>query len=155
MKKGVMVALGSAVLFGMSTPLAKTLVGSVPPLILAGLLYAGSGLGLALILTGRHLWRLRESFISLPRRREWLWLVGAISLGGVAGPVALMYGLVTSAASTASLLLNLEAVLTALLAWFLFRENFDRRIMLGMFAIVAGGVLLVWTPNAQGEASFG
>ena len=61
----------------------------------------------------------------------------------------------TSAASTASLLLNLEAVLTALIAWFLFRENFDRRIMLGMFAIVAGGVLLVWTPSTQGVASFG
>lgn len=155
MQKGVVVALGSAVLFGMSTPLAKILVGSVPPLILAGLLYAGSGLGLALIVAGRRLWRPRDSLISLPRRTEWLWLAGAIFFGGIAGPVALMYGLVTSAASTASLLLNLEAVLTALLAWFLFRENFDRRIMLGMFAIVAGGVLLVWTPSAQGEASFG
>jgi len=150
-----MVALGSAVLFGMSTPLAKILVGSVPPLILAGLLYAGSGIGLALILAGRRLLRPRESSISLPQRGEWFWLAGAIFFGGVAGPVALMYGLVTSAASTASLLLNLEAVLTALLAWFLFRENFDRRIMLGMFAIVAGGVLLVWTPSAQSEASFG
>jgi len=154
-QKGVLAALGSAVLFGMSTPLAKILVGSVPPLILAGLLYAGSGLGLALTLAGRHLWRPPESSISLPRRSEWLWLAGAIFFGGVAGPAALMYGLMASAASTASLLLNLEAVLTALLAWFLFRENFDRRIMLGMFAIVAGGVLLVWTPSAQGEASFG
>jgi hypothetical protein len=118
-----MVALGSAMLFGMSTPLAKILVGSVPPLILAGLLYAGSGLGLALTLAGRRLWRpRRESLISLPRRGEWLWLAGAIVFGGVAGPVALMYGLVTSAASTASLLLNLEAVLTALLAWSLFRR---------------------------------
>lgn len=155
MQRGVIVALSSAVLFGMSTPLAKMLVSSVSPLILAGLLYAGSGLGLALILAGRGLWRPRESLISLPQRTEWLWLAGAIFFGGVAGPVALMYGLVTSAASTASLLLNLEAVLTALLAWFLFRENFDRRIMLGMFAIVAGSVLLVWTPSAQGEPSFG
>jgi drug/metabolite transporter (DMT)-like permease len=150
-----MAALGSAVLFGMSTPLAKILVGSAPPLILAGLLYAGSGLGLALILAGRGLKRPRESSINLPRRGEWLWLAGAIFFGGVAGPVALMYGLVTSAASTASLLLNLEAVLTALLAWFLFQENFDRRIVLGMLAIVAGGVLLAWTPGAQGQALFG
>jgi drug/metabolite transporter (DMT)-like permease len=154
-QKGVIVALGSAVLFGMSTPLAKILVGSVPPLILAGLLYAGSGLGLALILAARGLRSPRASVISLPRRGEWRWLAGAIFFGGVAGPVALMYGLVTSAASTASLLLNLEAVLTALLAWFLFRENFDRRIMLGMLAIVAGGVLLVWTPSVEGKASFG
>ena len=56
MQKGVIVALGSAVLFGMSTPLAKILVGSVSPLMLAGLLYAGSGLGLAVILAGRRLW---------------------------------------------------------------------------------------------------
>ena len=145
-----MVALGSAALFGMSTPLAKVLVGSIPPLILAGLLYAGSGIGLAFILAGRRLRRPRGSPISLPWRGESLWLAGAIFFGGVAGPVALMYGLVTSTASTASLLLNLESVLTALLAWFLFRENFDRRIMLGMFAIVGGGVLLVWTPSAQG-----
>jgi drug/metabolite transporter (DMT)-like permease len=151
----VLFALGSAVLFGMSTPLAKVLVGSVPPLMLAGLLYAGSGLGLALVLAGRRWWGPRESSISLPRRGEWLWLAGAVLFGGVAGPVALMYGLVTSAASTASLLLNLEAVFTALLAWFLFRENFDRRILLGMFAIVAGGLLLVWTPGAQAEASLG
>lgn len=150
-----MVALGSAVLFGMSTPLAKILVGSVSPLILAGLLYAGSGLGLSLMLVGRRLLAPRDFSIVLPRRSEWPWLVGAIMFGGVAGPVALMYGLVTSEASTASLLLNLEAVFTALLAWFLFRENFDRRIMLGMFAIVAGGVLLVWSSERQGDASFG
>ncbi|MEO8508923.1 MAG: DMT family transporter [Betaproteobacteria bacterium] len=155
MHQGVMYALGSAVLFGMSTPLAKLLVGSVPPLMLAGLLYAGSGLGLTLILAGRR-WRgPRESSISLPRRGEWRWLAGAIFFGGVAGPVALLYGLVTSAASTASLMLNLEAVFTALLAWFWFRENFDRRILLGMVAIVAGGLILVWSPGAQAEASVG
>ena len=105
------------------------------------------------MLAGRRLWRLRESSIALPARGEWLWLAAAIFFGGIAGPVALMYGLVTTAASTASLLLNLEAVLTALLAWFLFRENFDRRIALGMFAIVAGGVLLVWMPGAQGDVA--
>jgi drug/metabolite transporter (DMT)-like permease len=151
----VIVALASAVLFGMSTPLTKILVSTVPPLVLAGLLYAGAGLGLLAVLIGRHLLVPRKSSASLPRREEWLWLAGAIFFGGIAGPVALTYGLVTSAASTASLLLNLEAVLTALLAWFLFRENFDRRVVLGMLFIVAGGVLLVWTPGKHGDASFG
>ena len=155
MQTGVMVALGSAVLFGMSTPLAKILVGTVSPLVLAGLLYAGSGLGLSLVLVGRHVWTAGGSSMSLPQRGEWRWLAGAIFFGGVVGPVALTYGLVTSAASTASLLLNLEGVFTALLAWFLFRENFDRRVMLGMFSIVAGGLLLVWTPGKNGEVSFG
>ena len=150
-----MVALGSAVLFGMSTPLAKILVGTVSPLLLAGLLYAGSGLGLSLLLVGRHLWMAPRSSINLPRRGDWAWLAGAIFFGGVAGPVALTYGLVTSAASTASLLLNLEAVFTALLAWFLFRENFDRRVMSGMVCIVAGGLMLAWTPGGHGASSFG
>jgi len=68
--------------------------------------------------------------------------------GGVAGPVLLLAGLTTSSAAAASLLLNLEAVLTALLAWFVFRENFDVRIALGMTLIVLGGVVLSWSPAA-------
>jgi drug/metabolite transporter (DMT)-like permease len=55
-----------------------------------------------------------------------------------------MFGLAHAAATTAALLLNLEGVLTALIAWFVFRENFDRRIALGMAAIVSGGVVLTW-----------
>lgn len=150
-----MVALMSALLFGLSTPVAKILVGTVPPLLLAGLLYTGSGAGLILLLLGRRMVSSPGASFGLPRRREWLWLAGAIFFGGIAGPVALLYGLVASAASTVSLLLNLESVLTAVLAWFLFHENFDRRVMLGMVAIVAGGVLLVWTPGELGHASFG
>ncbi len=49
-----------------------------------------------------------------------------------------MVGLSGMPASGASLLLNAEGVLTALIAWCVFRENFDRRIALGMLAIVAG-----------------
>ena len=154
-QKGVMVALGSAALFGISTPLAKILTGTVSPLLLAGLLYAGSGLGLSLLLAARRWSTLRESSFSLPRGGDWIWLSGAIVLGGVVGPVALMYGLVTSAASTASLLLNLEGAFTALLAWFLFHENFDRRVTAGMFCIVAGGLILAWTPGGHGGASPG
>jgi drug/metabolite transporter (DMT)-like permease len=77
-------------------------------------------------------------------QRDLPWLAGAIAFGGVLAPVLLMAGLARTAASTASLLLNLEAVFTALLAWVAFRENVDRRILLGMAAIVAGGVLLSW-----------
>jgi drug/metabolite transporter (DMT)-like permease len=66
-----------------------------------------------------------------------------------------MYGLAQTSGATASLLLNLEAVLTALLAWFLFKENFDRRIALGMAAIVAGAVLLAATPGSGSASMFG
>lgn len=155
MRRGVVYALASAVLFGLSTPLAKSLVGSVFPLLLAGLLYAGSGTGLLVVLIGRALLAPQTFSIALPKRAEWGWLAAAILFGGVAGPVALMYGLTTTTASTASLLLNLEAVFTALLAWFLFRENFDRRIVVGMLAIVAGGAVLAWPPGESSRVSSG
>lgn len=147
---GVVYGLVAAVLFGVSTPVAKVLLGTISPLMLAGLLYAGSGLGLLLLQTWRLSSPRRASSISMPRGSEWTWLAGAVVLGGVAGPVALMYGLHATAASTASLLLVMEGVFTALLAWFLFRENFDRRIALGMLAIIAGGGILAWSPGGHG-----
>jgi drug/metabolite transporter (DMT)-like permease len=153
-RKGIAYALASALLFGLSTPLAKALVGAVPPLMLAGLLYAGSGIGLLLALVVRRLGAARAS-IGLPNRAEWLWLGAAIVVGGIVGPVALMYGLLTTPGSTASLLLNVEAAFTALIAWFLFRENFDRRIALGMLAIVAGGLVLAWSPGTPWHIASG
>jgi drug/metabolite transporter (DMT)-like permease len=142
---GVLAALGAALLFGAGTPLAKQLLSGMDPWMLAGLLYLGSGLGLGA-------WRLlrRSTPVKLPLN-QWLWLTGAILAGGVAGPVLLMFGLARMPASGASLLLNAEGVFTALLAWFIFRENFDRRIALGMLAIVAGALVLSW----PGEARFG
>jgi len=86
---------------------------------------------------------------------DWPWLIGAILSGGVVAPVLLMVGLTTTPASSSSLLLNLEGVLTALLAWFAFRENFDRRILLGMIAIVTGGLLLSWNPGETVGFSWG
>lgn len=141
---GIGPALLAALLFGASTPLAKGLVANVAPVMLAGLLYAGSGLGLGLWLLIRGL-RPREADAEATlQRRDLPWLAGAVLFGGVLGPVLLMLGLASTPASSASLLLNLESVLTALVAWVVFRENVDRRIFLGMFVIVAGGVLLSW-----------
>ena len=138
-------ALGAALLFGAGTPFAKLLLDSVNPWLMAGLLYLGSGAGLSAA-------RLLKRTPSVrPERGDWPWLAGAILAGGVIGPVLLMFGLSGMPASGASLLLNAEGVFTALLAWFAFRENFDRRIALGMAAIVAGAVVLAW----PGEARFG
>src|SRR5438105_26566 len=146
--KGIASALGAAVLFGASTPIAKTLVGEVPPVLLAGLLYAGSGLGLAVGLIVRRIAHGASSTSFVwPPGRDVMWLAGAILLGGVLGPVLLMLGLTSTAASVSALLLNLEAVFTALLAWFVFRENFDRRIAAGMALIVTGGLVLSLTPG--------
>ncbi len=141
---GVPAALGAALLFGAGTPIAKLLLNSVSPWLLAGLLYFGSGVGLSL-----YRYFSRAPTVKFPRH-EIPWFVGAIVAGGIVGPVLLMLGLTGMPASGASLLLNAEGVFTALLAWFAFKENFDRRIALGMVAIVAGAVVLSW----PGEASF-
>lgn len=135
---GVAAAMAAALLFGAGTPLAKLLLGQVGPWMLAGLFYLGSGLGLALY---RLLSRAARVHLA---RGEALWLGGAILSGGVLGPVLLMAGLTAMPASGASLLLNAEGVFTALLAWLAFRENFDRRIALGMALIAAGAVVLSW-----------
>jgi drug/metabolite transporter (DMT)-like permease len=143
--RGVIFALLAAALFGLSAPFAKLLLRDATPQLLAGLLYLGSGLGLALTWLGRRR-APREAPLT---RRDAPWLAGAIAFGGVFGPLLLMLGLVRTPASSASLLLNLEGVFTALLAWFVFRENFDRRIALGMVAIVAGGVVLSWEGRVE------
>ena len=148
-RQGVLSALGAAALFGASTPIAKRLVGAIDPVMLAGLLYAGSGLGLACGLLARYVATRRlRSKTSLPRGSDLLWLAGAILFGGVLGPVLLMLGLTSLTASASALLLNLEAVFTALLAWFVFHENFDRRVALGMGLIVIAGILLAWSPGS-------
>ncbi|MBC2729330.1 DMT family transporter [Thiobacillus sp.] len=133
---GIPAALGAALLFGAGTPLAKWLLDAVNPWLLAGLLYLGSGVGLSL-----YRWLSHAPAVRLPRN-EVPWFAGAILSGGIIGPVLLMFGLTGMPASGASLLLNAESVFTALLAWFAFKENFDRRIALGMLAIVAGAVVL-------------
>jgi drug/metabolite transporter (DMT)-like permease len=146
--KGVGSALLAALLFGAGTPLAKVLLGQLPPLLLAGLLYLGSGIGLTAL---RLVRRRRGATTSGLTRSDVPWLMGAVVSGGLIGPILLMVGLQTMPASAAALLLNLEGVFTALIAWFVFRENFDRRIALGMALIVAGGVVLSWQ-GAQGHA---
>src|SRR5262249_39583226 len=112
--KGVGSALLAALLFGASTPLAKLLLGELPPLLLAGLLYLGSGIGLPTI---RLLRGWRGATTSGLAAEGVPWLTGAVFFGGVLGPILLMLGLERSLASTAALLLNLEGVFTALLAW--------------------------------------
>ncbi len=140
---GIFVALLAALLFGMSTPFAKLIGNNVSPLMLAGLLYAGSGIGLSLCLVVRRLRNKSENERLFPFiKADIIWLIGAILFGGILAPALLMYGLRISTASGTALLLNLEGVFTALLAWFVFKENFDRRIFAGMVLIVAGGVLL-------------
>jgi drug/metabolite transporter (DMT)-like permease len=144
MSPGIPAAFLAAALFGAGTPLAKALLVSIDPWLLAGLLYAGSGIALTAV----------RWFRPTPKgsltRAEWGYLLGSIATGGLVAPVLLMRGLSLMPAAGASLLLNAEGVFTALLAWFVFRENFDRRIALGMVAIAGGAVTLSWGGQVGG-----
>jgi len=141
----VFYVLLSAVLFGISTPAAKTLLGSIHPGVLAGLLYCGAGVGITIL---RWLRPMVFGISSAPEavltRSELPWLAGAIVAGGVVGPILLMTGLALTDASAASLLLTLESAATALIAWFIFHESFDRRIALGLLCLVVGAIILSW-----------
>lgn len=146
---GVTQALLAAVLFGASTPIAKGLLEGATPQVLAGLLYLGSGVGLGAT------WLVRRARGPAPEaalaKRDLPWLAGSVAFGGIVAPVALMAGLARAPASASALLLNLEGVFTALIAWVIFAENVDRRVALGMFAIIGGGAALSW----QGHLAWG
>ncbi|MGU3663841.1 DMT family transporter [Methylobacterium sp. A49B] len=144
---GVPLALVSAVLFGASTPFAKLLLGSVSPQLLAGLLYLGAGVGLAAVHGGRAALGVPAREAPL-RRHDRPWLAAVVLSGGLAGPLLLMLGLSRTSAASGSLLLNLEGLATMLIAWVVFRENVDRRLLLGASAILMGAVLLSW--NGEG-----
>src|SRR6201993_80347 len=139
---GPLLALASATLFGTSTPVAKLLLGVTDPLLLAGLLYLGSGVGLGIIGLGARLsGRAAEAPL---RRRDLPWLGLIVLFGGVLGPALLMAGLTFASGSAGSLLLNTEGLATIAIAWIFFRENVDRRLFAGAMAILAGELVLSW-----------
>ena len=138
---GIPFALLSALLFGASTPLAKLLLDSIDPQMTAGLLYLGAGIGLGGLRLVRGVRRQPATEAPL-RRADLPWLGLVILAGGLAGPLLLMLGLARTDASSASLLLNLEGLATMAIAWIVFRENVDRQLLVGAFAILAGAALL-------------
>ena len=146
-------ALLAAVLFGAGTPLSKILLGTIDPLVLAGLLYGGAGLAATLVLA----WLLRRGRVGSLRftLREGLALAGSVLAGGVMAPVLMMHGLHRSAAGTASLLLNVEAVATSLLAALVFHEAVGRRIWIAVALVTAGAIVLAWQPGQPHAISIG
>jgi drug/metabolite transporter (DMT)-like permease len=146
---GVLAALASAVLFGVTTPIAKQLLTGSQPLLIAGLLYLGSGAGVsALRLAQDRGWSATGLAGS-----DWAWLAVSTAVGGVIAPALLMTGLAHADAASASLLLNLEVVFTAALAWVVFKEATGARVAPGLVAILAGGVILVWPSRLRAGGS--
>ncbi len=140
---GTLLGLAAAVSFGVSTPISKGLLDSVGPQLLAGLLYLGAFLALAVLIPARR--RSPEARI----RRADLPRLGALTLaGGIAAPVLLLVGLEQVQASTGSLLLNLEGPATLLLGLLVFREHLGRGAALGAACIFGGAVVLTF-PHGQ------
>jgi drug/metabolite transporter (DMT)-like permease len=137
---GVSAALASALLFGVTTPIAKQLLVGTQPLLIAGLLYLGSGVGVSIL----RLVQDRGWSATGLTARDWPWLGLTIVVGGVIAPALLMVGLARADAASASLVLNLEVVFTALMAWLVFSEPANPRVVWGLVAILAGGLILVW-----------
>src|SRR3954447_16536180 len=144
---GVPLALGSAALFGATPPFSKLLLATVDPVMLAGLLYLGAGVGLGIC---RGLPGLSSADEAPLARTAVPWLALAIGMGGVLGPILLMIGLTLNTASSTALLLNLEGLATMAIAWIVYHENVDRRLLIGAFSILAGGVVLAWNGGGIG-----
>lgn len=153
-RQGIIAAIVAAGLFGMSAPLAKMLLGEIPSLRLAGLLYLGSGIGLSLIwvidFIRNHNNKDNTQKEAPLRGKDFLWLSLAILCGGILGPIMLIFGLSGTAGSSASLLLNLEGILTALVAFIFFKEAIGKKVWFSILLMVAGGIVISYTPSATG-----
>jgi drug/metabolite transporter (DMT)-like permease len=142
--KGGLLALLAAALFGLSTPFVQLWGRGLGPFTTAGLLYGGAGL-MALFIR-----RPTEREAQLQRSDAGRLLAMAL-FGAVIGPVALAWGLQRTSGTSASLMLTLEALFTALLAWRLYGETVDRRVVLAMLSLLAGGVVLALEQGQQGN----
>lgn len=151
---GVTLALISALLFGASTPIAKYLLIEIEPLLLAGLLYLGSGIGIGIILFTKIIIA-KPNAVQRMNYHDLKWLILTTLLGGIIGPILLMKGLSLTNASTASLLLNLESIFTVLIAWLVLKEHTSFNLVLGMIFIFAGSIILASSAHFSGSDFLG
>ncbi len=144
---GACLGLTAAVLFGMSPPIAKLLLPESGPIMTAGLLYLGAGLGLLFFeLIGRS-WLKTGGAEAHVRRADFELLAGVIIAGGMFGPLLMLFGLSRLSGVLTSLLLNLEAPLTVLVAVLLFREHLVRLELIAIATIVGATVVLTYQPG--------
>jgi len=145
----ILLVLLSALLFGASTPACKALLQELDPVQLAGWLYLGAAIGAAPGMLRRGQ---RQRVKRLDRKNK-LRLLGAVSFGGVLGPIALLLGLRLASAASVSLWLNLELVATALLGYFFFRDHLGRFGWLGVVGVLIAGIILSLGGGASGVAA--
>jgi len=143
--RGGLLALLAAALFGVSTPLVQQFGVGLGAFSTAALLYAGAA-AVGLLSRQRVEREARLQRSDLPR------LLAMAGFGAVVGPVALAWGLQNTSGTSASLMLTLEALFTAVLAWRLYRETMDGRVWTAMALLLAGGMVLVLDQGRSGGA---
>ncbi len=142
----IVIALIAAMLFGASTPIGKTLLNSLPPFQLAGLFYLGAALGvLPFSFTRQNVLRIDKI-----NRKNFLRLSGAISLGGVIGPVLLLFGLQIASSSTVAMWLNLELAATAVLGFIIFKDHLGMYGWFGVTGTILASMMLSWNEGNIG-----
>jgi drug/metabolite transporter (DMT)-like permease len=150
LRRGAVLGLAAAALFGLSTPLAKVLLGSISPVLLAGLLYIGAAAGLWL-----HRLAKASTAEAQLTRHDVPMLSVVVAAGGILGPLLMLFGLERVTALSGSLLLNLEAPLTVLIAVAVFHEHLGRYAAAAAALIIVGAVILKLEPGALGADSVG
>lgn len=150
-EKAALFAFAAAVLYACSVPLSKRLLLSLPPVLLAGFLYLGAGVGASalLLFRGKHA---QAGVCSAAFSRQEKPYVVAMVLLDVLAPILLLFGLKNTTAASASLLNNFEIVATALFALLLFRESVSRRLWVAVGLITLGSCLLTF--DADGVFAF-
>ena len=148
-------ALFSALLFGASAPISKILLGRIDPVLLAALLYIGSGAGLLIFQILEKILCKKDIDEAGLTRRDFPWLLGAVIFGGILGPIIQMISLKVTPASTASLLLNFEGAATTIIAALFFKENIGKRVGLAIVCILSASVILSWNFTGQWGISLG
>jgi drug/metabolite transporter (DMT)-like permease len=151
----IILALLAAFLFGASAPLAKLLLGEIDPIVLAGFLYLGSGLGLLLIKVFQSIGKKSKKSEAKIVGTDFIWLAGATIAGGIVAPIILLYSLRATPATTASLLLNFESVATTFIAAIIFKEAISRRAVWAIIIITLAGILLSLNLKSTWGFSFG
>lgn len=139
-KKGIAFAILAAALYALNSPLSKILLGYMPPTLMAGFLYIGAGIGMAVIALFR---KAKKSKITEQRltRAELPYTVAMIVLD-IAAPICLMIGLNASTAANASLLNNFEIVATAIIALAVFKEKISPRLWGGIVFVTLSCAVL-------------
>jgi drug/metabolite transporter (DMT)-like permease len=147
LNSGAFLSLLSAALFGVSPVLAKLVIGEMSPILLAGLLYLGSGLGLQLFLFSKKQHSIPE--LKALSKKNRFKLLGAIISGGILAPLCLAYGIKLGSAFEVSLLLNLETVATTIIAWLIFHEHIGKHVWLGKILLIVGGLIISINPQSN------